>query len=152
MKLPRPVLFVGLATDTGFFRFDSTTPRAHEIAAELLRMGVRPARAYQELYERNTVAFTRLLGHALSGLNVDEGGCVAWVTIRRELIESLDADEVETSEIATALLAMGGVLVVLLFRELPDGRVLSVYHVGNHWPYPPPQDEWIHATSFRVRR
>ncbi len=36
--------------------------------------------------------------------------------------------------------------------ELPDGRVLSVYHVGNHWPYPPPQDEWIHATSFRVRR
>jgi len=36
--------------------------------------------------------------------------------------------------------------------ELPDGRILSVYHVGNHWPYPPPQDEWIHATSFRVKR
>jgi len=36
--------------------------------------------------------------------------------------------------------------------ELPDGRVASVYHVGNHWPYPPPQDEWIHATFFRVKR
>lgn len=35
--------------------------------------------------------------------------------------------------------------------ELPDGRILSVYHVGNHWPYPPPEDEWIHATSFRVK-
>lgn len=36
--------------------------------------------------------------------------------------------------------------------EMPDGRVLSVYHVGNHWPYPPPKEEWIHATSFRVKR
>lgn len=34
--------------------------------------------------------------------------------------------------------------------QTPDGRVLSIYHVGNHWPYPPPQPEWIHATSFRV--
>ncbi len=43
--------------------------------------------------------------------------------------------------------------------ELPDERILSIYHMGNHWPYPPvdhmtgePADEWIHATSFRVHR
>ena len=116
-------IYVGLATDTGFFRFDSTTSRAHEVAAELLKVGVRPARFYQELYERNSVAFTRLLGHALSGLRVDESGCVAWVTIRRELIDGLEAEDVDTSEIATVLLALGGVLIVMVFRELPDGRV-----------------------------
>ena len=42
-------IYVGLATDTGFFRFDSTTSRAHEVAAELLRIGVRPARSYQQI-------------------------------------------------------------------------------------------------------
>lgn len=37
--------------------------------------------------------------------------------------------------------------------ELPDGRILSIYHIGNHWPYPPPpENQWIHATSFRVHR
>lgn len=36
--------------------------------------------------------------------------------------------------------------------ELADGRILSVYHLGNHWPYPPPDDQWIHATSFRLKR
>jgi hypothetical protein len=36
--------------------------------------------------------------------------------------------------------------------ELPDGRVMSFYHMGNDWPYPPPEPEWIHATSFRVSR
>ncbi len=35
--------------------------------------------------------------------------------------------------------------------ELPDGRILSVYHLGNHWPYPPPEEQWIHATSFRLK-
>jgi hypothetical protein len=36
--------------------------------------------------------------------------------------------------------------------EMPDGRIMSIYHVGNHWPYPPPEDQWIHATAFRLRR
>jgi hypothetical protein len=39
-----------------------------------------------------------------------------------------------------------------VMKELADGRILSVYHYGNHWPFPPPEDQWIHATSFRVRR
>lgn len=34
--------------------------------------------------------------------------------------------------------------------ELPDGRVMSIYHFGNDWPYPSPEPQWIHATTFRV--
>jgi|GEM_PF-5632786 len=39
-----------------------------------------------------------------------------------------------------------------ILKELPDGRIISIYHYGNHWPYPPPVDEWIHATSFELSR
>jgi len=39
-----------------------------------------------------------------------------------------------------------------VMKELPDGRVISVYHYGNHWPFPPPEDEWIHATTFRIQK
>jgi len=34
--------------------------------------------------------------------------------------------------------------------ELLDGRVMSIYHFGNDWPYPSPEPQWIHATTFRV--
>jgi hypothetical protein len=34
--------------------------------------------------------------------------------------------------------------------EMPDGRVMSIYHFGNDWPYPSPEPQWIHATVFRV--
>lgn len=116
-------IYVGLATDTGFFRYNSTTAAAHELAAELLRLGVEPARTFQEIYERNSVAFTRLLGHALAGLTLDADGAIASVRIPRDLLRRLHAEDVDTTEITTALLAIEGVRIVQLFRELADGRV-----------------------------
>lgn len=116
-------IYVGLATDTGFFRFNSTNARAHEIAAELLRTGVEPARVYEELHERNPEAYVRLLGATLTKLRADAGGAIASAQIPRETIEALDAETVDPTEILTALLAMDGVRIAILFRELSDGRV-----------------------------
>ncbi|MCP3981974.1 MAG: bifunctional oligoribonuclease/PAP phosphatase NrnA [bacterium] len=116
-------VYVGLATDTGFFRFNSTTARAHEIAASLLRSGVEPARTFQEIYERNSTAYTRLLGHALSELRLDGGDAIASVRITLEQVDRVAARDVDTSEMTTPLLAMHGVRIAALFRELPDGRV-----------------------------
>ncbi len=116
-------LYVGLATDTGFFRFNSTNSRGHTAAAELLRSGVKPAQVFRAIHERNSEAYTRLLGHALVGMELDADGAIASVRITRERIDSLGAGDVDTSEITSALLAMDGVRVALLFRDLPDGRI-----------------------------
>ncbi len=116
-------IFVGLATDTGFFRFNSTSPFTHRTAAELLERGVRTGDIYRRVYEKNSAAYTRLLGHALANLVLEGGGRVAAVHLRRELIADLGAEGEDTGEITTALLAIDGVDVVLLFRELPDARV-----------------------------
>jgi phosphoesterase RecJ-like protein len=116
-------LFVGIATDTGFFRFNSTTVRAYEIAADLMRCGVSPARCYQAVYERNSAAYTRLLGHALQGLRLDADGAVASVSITGEMVERCNARDEDTSEMTTALLALDNVRIAILFRELEDGRV-----------------------------
>ncbi len=116
-------LYTGLATDTGFFRFNSTTPAAHAIAGELLRAGVEPARSYGEVYERNSPAYTRLLGMALTGLRFDAGGAIVSVRITREMERACGSERVDTSEMTTPLLAVDGVRVALLFRELEGGRV-----------------------------
>jgi phosphoesterase RecJ-like protein len=115
-------LYAGLATDTGFFRFNSTDARAHEIAAALHRLGADPPSVYQGIYERNSLSYTRLLGHALAGVRV-ERDVVAIVVIDRDLVEHLAADDVDSSEVMTALLAMDGIEIALLFRELEGGRV-----------------------------
>ena len=50
-------------------------------------------------------------------------GKIAMVRITLEQLAALDAEQVDTSEITTTLLAMDGVRLALLFRELPDDRV-----------------------------
>ena len=116
-------LYVGLATDTGFFRFNSTNARGHELAAKLLKIGVESAPIYRKVYERNSLALTRLLGRALADVSTHADGAVASVRISLDLVDELDARDVDTSEITTALLVMDGIRIALLFRELDGGRV-----------------------------
>jgi bifunctional oligoribonuclease and PAP phosphatase NrnA len=116
-------LYTGLATDTGFFRFNSTSPRAFRIAAELLEAGADPTRCYREIYERNAPAYTRLLGRALAGLSMTASGAVASIGITLEMVEASGAAGVDTSEFTTPLLAVDGVLIAILFRELSGGKV-----------------------------
>jgi phosphoesterase RecJ-like protein len=47
---------------------------------------------------------------------------VASLRITQGMLAACDGHEVDTSEMTTALLAMDGVRLALLFRELPGGR------------------------------
>lgn len=64
-------LYVGIATDTGQFRFPSTTPETFEIARRLCECGARPAVAAHELYERESFAKIKLLQNFLDSLTME---------------------------------------------------------------------------------
>jgi len=36
--------------------------------------------------------------------------------------------------------------------ELPDGRIYYSYFIGSDFPFPPPCDEYIGRTFFRLKR
>lgn len=69
-------LYVGIATDTGQFRFPSTTPATFEITRRLCEYGAHPAEAAFELYERESFAKIKLLQHLLASLRMEFGGRV----------------------------------------------------------------------------
>jgi len=114
-------LFVGIATDTGFFRYNSTSPQALRISADLMERGVNPAECYRRIYERNSPTFARILGAALAGMRLDAGGQVVSVRVTSDAHGG--AEDVDTSEMMTPLLAIDGVEVALLFREIEGGKV-----------------------------
>ncbi|MEP7055983.1 MAG: bifunctional oligoribonuclease/PAP phosphatase NrnA [Actinomycetota bacterium] len=59
-------LYTGLTTDTGSFKFTATSPSVHEIAAELLRTGMRHDLISRRIWDTNRVPYIRLLGTLLS--------------------------------------------------------------------------------------
>lgn len=64
-------LYVGIATDTGQFRFPSTTPDTFEIARRLCEHGANPSEAAYQLYERESFAKIQLLQHFLDSLQLE---------------------------------------------------------------------------------
>ncbi|MFQ5878149.1 MAG: bifunctional oligoribonuclease/PAP phosphatase NrnA [Acidobacteriota bacterium] len=115
--------YVSMVTDTGNFRFSKTSARCHEAAAELLGVGVSPQQVYEEVFERNSPELIRLGGVALAGLRIGSGGRLAWITLSRDQILACGADSEDTSDVVNWLLAIDGVRVAVLFKELENGRV-----------------------------
>jgi phosphoesterase RecJ-like protein len=58
-------LYVALATDTGSFRFDLTTPAVHELAARLLATGISPAEISRRIFDNRPFGAVRLFGEVL---------------------------------------------------------------------------------------
>jgi phosphoesterase RecJ-like protein len=59
-------LYVALATDTGSFKFDMTTPAVHELAARLLATGIKPAEISRQVFDTRPFGAVRLYGDVLT--------------------------------------------------------------------------------------
>lgn len=58
-------LYVALATDTGSFKFDMTTPAVHELAARLLATGIQPGEISRQVFDTRPFGAVKLYGEVL---------------------------------------------------------------------------------------
>lgn len=58
-------LYTGILTDTGSFRFSSTSPHTHRVVADLLETGIDVNVIYQKIYDNYSQDRIKLLGFAL---------------------------------------------------------------------------------------
>lgn len=59
-------LYAGVVTDTGSFRFPSTRPQTHQMAAHLLELGLDHSKIHDAVYDTYSYARMKLVGYALS--------------------------------------------------------------------------------------
>jgi bifunctional oligoribonuclease and PAP phosphatase NrnA len=59
-------LYAGIMTDTGSFRFSSTSAETHRVVADLLDRGLRPEMVHQAIYDQNSFTKLKLMGHVLT--------------------------------------------------------------------------------------
>jgi phosphoesterase RecJ-like protein len=111
-------VYTALLTDTGSFHFSNTTERTFKIASELVRRGVEPARVSQALFYSHPYSKMKLLGLALSGLDRDESGKIAWVQVSLDDMEQADANEEDADGIVNYALSVGEVETVAFFKEV----------------------------------
>lgn len=136
-------LYTGLFTDTGGFSYSNTNRRSHLIAADLVRLGARPAGVAEQIRRRKTPGHLRLLARIIQGVRLSEDGRVAWARLTRAMAEEAGHEPHETSEYVDLLKSIAGVRVAVLFREVPeDGGIRISFRTS------PPVDGSALAARF----
>lgn len=116
-------LFTGVLTDTGQFRYNSTTRRCFVLAGELVARGAHPAEAGYELYERETEGKLRLLQHFLSSLRLECNRRVCIGVLPAGIFESTGSNAEDTEGLVDYARSIDGVDVGALIEERADGSV-----------------------------
>lgn len=116
-------LFVGIATDTGWFRYSNTDARTLRMAAELAEAGADSASLYSALYQQEPPAKLRLVAHLLTSLELHAGGQLAVMYLRPADFARAGADRSMTEDLVNEANRLAGVECTLLFTEEEDGEV-----------------------------
>ncbi len=115
-------LFAAVATDTGWYRFNSTTSQTYRTAAALVDGGAHPASIYKALYEQDSAGRVKLRGRILERFVVEQDGRLAHTFVRRADFEQCGALPSDTEDVINNGLAIKGVEVAVIFVELKTGE------------------------------
>ncbi len=114
-------LYTGLTTDTGCFRYASTTAQTYRAAAELIELGADNGRINRVMFETKTKTYARLERLALDSMRFYENERVAIITITQEMYQLTGSNEQETEAIAPLTRQIEGVEIGITIREKSDG-------------------------------
>lgn len=124
-------LYTGIMTDTGSFRFSSTTPDVHRITAHLLEQGVDAGRIHNILFDNFEEGRTRFLGYVLhKKLKVLPDYNTAYMTISLQEQEEFGIKQGDTEGFVNYNLSLAGIVFGVLIIERRNEVKLSFRSIG----------------------
>lgn len=110
-------LYTGIMTDTGGFRYRSTSSTTHKIIAQLIEKGADPAEISSNTWDNNTVSRLKLLSLILGRIELAKDNSVAILWLKRSELYSLGFEKGDTDGFVNYGLSLLGVKVSVLFME-----------------------------------
>ncbi len=123
-KQTSEAIYVGVATDTGGFRFRNVSPEAHELVAELLRAGVVPAEVNERINRTGTLAQLNIVGVSMARAELHGEALISIVD--KDDYERTGATELDSKESIDRLRSVAGVELVVHLREIEGGTKASL--------------------------
>ncbi len=115
-------LYTAIMTDTGSFRFGSTSDKTHKITSELISIGAVPNEIYQNIYEQESIEKMQLISRALSSIEIAHEGKLSTMELLKKDFSETKTNEQDVENIINFGLTLKKVILTILFTEL-DGRI-----------------------------
>ncbi len=119
-------LYTGIMTDTGSFRFPSTTSTTHRIIADLIDKGANNAQIHNNIYDTNSYGRLQLLGRALSNLKVERAYRTAYITLSQAELDKFNFQKGDTEGVVNYALSLDGIVFAAIFIEDVEQRIVKM--------------------------
>ncbi len=119
-------LYTGIMTDTGSFRFRSTTSTTHRVIADLIDKGAQNDRIHSNVYDANSYGRLQLLGQALSNLKVIQEYKTAYITISEKEKKEHSFKKGDTEGVVNYALSISGVVMAAIFIEDKEQAIIKI--------------------------
>ncbi len=124
-------LYTGLMTDTGSFRFPSTTASVHKIVAHLKEIGLQHSKIHENIYDQGSEARLKFMGNAfLNRMQVFPEYHTAIMAIPKTDIYKFDLKTGDTEGLVNYLLSIQGVKLAAIVIDREEERKWSFRSKG----------------------
>jgi len=114
-------LYASVVTDTGSFKYQSTTADTHYMAAHLIESGVDGFEIQKNIYEQRRIAQIKLLGEVIKSLQFSASGKIVWIVISQNMIKKVNGSDEDVDGFTEFLRMIQGVEISFMILEKPDG-------------------------------
>lgn len=119
-------LYAGMLTDTGSFKYSSTTPRTLRVAADLMERGAPHTEIHRHIYDTNRPERLQLLGTALRNLVILPGYRTAYITLSQDELDASGFQKGDTEGFVNYGLSVADVVLAAIFIENRDEGIVKI--------------------------
>ncbi len=119
-------MYLGIATDTGCFKFENTIPEAHIAAAELMQYNFDFAAVNRKMFDLKSKGRLKAERIVMSGIKYYCRNQCAVICLTKELMSSCGVEESEFDGLASMPLQVEGVQIGITIKERDE----NVYKIS----------------------
>ncbi|WP_299247918.1 DHH family phosphoesterase [uncultured Aquimarina sp.] len=119
-------IYIGIMTDTGSFRFRSTTSTTHRVIADLIDRGADNTRIHEKIYDTNSYSRLQLQGVALKNLKVLPEYNTAYITLSQKELDDHNFKKGDTEAFVNMGLSLEGIIFALIFIENKGENIIKI--------------------------
>lgn len=110
-------LYVAIATDTGSFKYSSTTSDTHRIVAQLLETGINSGEINRKIFDSVSLDKLRLKAQAINSVELSEDGKIAVIVLKAAYMQKVGLTDEDTDGLTSLPRTIEGVEVGILIKE-----------------------------------
>ena len=119
-------IYTGIVTDSGSFRFPSTTGTTHRIVADLIDLGIANSEIHNLLFDNNSYNRLQLLGRALQNMKLLPEYKTSYIALSQKDLDEFQYEKGDTEGVVNYGLTIKGIHFAAIFIEHREENIIKI--------------------------